>query len=61
MHFDDELINWFSSVYGNMVFNDGTTLNNEKNSNFKFVDDTLIILYEGNYYNFWLDEKTKNI
>ena len=61
MHFDDEWINWSSSVYDNMVFNDDTTLNNEENSNFKFVDDTLIILYEGNYYNFWLDEKTKNI
>ena len=47
------------SGYDTMVFNNSFSLMSDRDTNFIFTGDTLAIVYDGNYYNFRLDQRTK--
>ena len=47
------------SEYDTIVFNRSATGMSDKGSNFIFTGNTLAAVFEGNYYNFRLDERTK--
>ena len=50
-----------SSNYDTMIFNHSVKLRNDKSSNFIFTGDSLTIVFEGDYYNFRLDQRTKEL
>ena len=49
----------FSSNYVTMVFNHSFKRKRDRNTNFIFTGETFSVVSEGNYYNFRLDQRTK--
>ena len=47
------------SNYGTIVFNHSSRWIGDRHTNFIFTGDTFAVVSKGNYYNFRLDEKTK--
>ena len=45
--------------YDKMVFNDSARWKSDESSKFVFSGDTLALVYDGDYYNFKLDQRTK--
>ena len=48
-----------SSNYDTIIFNDSVKLRKDKSSYFIFTGDSLTVVFEGDYYNFRLDQKIK--
>ena len=48
-----------SLIIYSMVFNHSARWMSDKDTNFIFTGDTLAVVYHGNYYNFRLDQNTK--
>ena len=47
------------SKYDTMIFNNSSRRMSDKKINFILTGDTLAVVYEGKYYNFRLDQRTK--
>ena len=59
MYIDSEDFDRSFIKYDTMVFNHSARWMSDRDRNFIFTGDTLAVVYDGNHYNFRLDQKTK--
>ena len=59
MNIDSDDYDMPSFNFNSMVFNHSSKRMSDRNTNFVFTGDTLAAVYDGNYYNFKLDQRTK--
>ena len=58
IYIDCKCYTWLFPIYDKIVFNH-STLRCSNSTYFMFSGDTLAAVYDGNYYNFRLDQRTK--
>ena len=59
MNIDSDDYDIHSFNCDSMVFNHSSKRMSDRNTNFVFIGDTLAAVYDGNYFNFKLDQRTK--